>query len=275
MKRLIILFLFVTVKSYACDCKTPKTALEFFESEYVFKGKVTEKTYSNDLSTYTIKIDVLVHYKKSDSIPNHFYFTFNSIHNLEKTSCDFFIDKYEELLIYGKNNDNKLSFNLFCSNTKIITNKEINEKELLVLQNGNDFNLNNYIFNNDTSGFSFSRPLINIDSILLNVNKASFNKTSFVIIMLDMDEKGNLLKTNLMPRNETLEFEIKDSIFNLNIIKNKRYRKPENDFEKFALELIQIIKQWEPVIHQKSNLKVRFRKYVKLYFIDEKLIFEY
>lgn len=277
MRTIFILFILLFTSNYvlACDCEKPKIALEFYNSEYVFKGKVTQKVYSDDLSSYLLTVKVINHYKIKDSLPKEFQFSFRSKHNYNKNSCAFFIDKYESLLLYIKKDDNSYNFSLMCSNSKRITNKPIGTKELAILENFKKFNLNNYILENE-KGFSYSKPITNVDSIISTFKKNKIEKKQFSIVIVDIDEKGKLISANLHYKLEPIKYKIIDSIFGLNYLINKQYRKPENNFESVILNVSKKITDWIPYRNLKTGETVRHRKYLKFQSsIKGELIFEY
>ena len=262
---IIVLMSLFTIKLFACDCDLPKIALELYESDFVFKGKVTQKYYSTDLSKYTITVEAIKYYKGEENAPEVFTFTKKSIHNYEITSCDYIIDKFETLLLYVKFDGEKYNFGLMCSNSKRLNNnKKINKHELNILNNASKFDLSNYIIENER-GFSVSKPLTNGDSIASLYKLQDVKKTQFGIVFIDIDEEGKLMKANLVPKKGRVEYKIVDTIFNLNYIVNRKYIKPSNDFEKYILKISRKLKYWTSYTHLKTGLAVRHRKHVKFY----------
>ncbi len=256
------MLLFISSKLFACDCETPKIALEAYNSDYVFKGKVTQKFFSKDLSLYTITVKVLKHYKNSDSLPQEFKFTLPSRHNIEKTSCDYFIDKYEELLLYiKKKEDLSYGFDLMCSNSKKITNKQIRKTEMLILENINQFDIDNYVLEY-ARGFNSPKPLVNVDSIINLFNDNKTEPQKFSIVTIDLDKEGKLIKANLTHREGRIKYNVVDTIFGLNYIKNEQYHKPRNNFEELILKISEKITYWTPYKNLRTGKAVRFRKFL-------------
>ncbi|WP_407557720.1 hypothetical protein [Winogradskyella sp. 4-2091] len=166
-KRILtILTILISAITFACGCGIPKPILEFESAEYVFEGKVISKIYANDSLTYTVTFKISKHYKKGDN-PATIEFTFKSEgkYTGEWTSCDWSVNKEEFWLVYADLWKEKLTFGYFCSNSKPLDRKTISEKEQNVLNNGNSFKLENYIYQSETE-FNFTKPISNIDSIL-------------------------------------------------------------------------------------------------------------
>lgn len=253
MKKIIatlILTLFFT-RAFSCDCDVPKPALDFFSAEYVFEGKAVSKVYSSDSLTYKITFDISKHYKKGNE-PKTLEFTLNSegLYTGIWTSCDWNVTIGENWLVYAKRRNNKLTFGYFCSNSRPIDKRIISEKEKRVLDNGNSFKLENYIYfvEND---FNYPNPLTNIDSIL-NLGKIKHYEKPHTFLRLLIDDKGQLKKVTT-----NRDFEIKtDTLFNLPTEFNISIKKPLTEFQKDAIELVSKISKWQIKRHKESNIPV-------------------
>lgn len=271
MKKILIIIaiLFNYYSVLACDCEQPKTILEFYDSEYVFEGKVINKTYSDDSLMYNITVKVLKHYKENSHYPNIFNFEFKSEFNSTVTSCDSHISNNDELLIYAKKLNNKLYFNLKCSNSKKLNSKELTTSELNILENGNDFKLSNYIYQNE-SYFNYVRPITDID-LILNKSVDKSYKNSFIILKLLINDKGNLER---IAKADNLHL-IEDSIYKI----PKTYKIDASiintEFEKDAISFAEQINEWEIKRHYKTNIAVSYIKNIILTFNNDSKKWEY
>ncbi|MEH6657687.1 hypothetical protein [Leeuwenhoekiella marinoflava] len=262
----IILFFFsYSIDVLACSCEIPKPALEFYASDYVFEGKAVSKTYAADSLTYTVKFEVLKHYKDEGEpkfmdyeLPAEGEFTGRF------TSCDWNVEVGEKWLVYSKPYKGMQSFSFNCSNSHPIINRfKVFPAEQKVLDNGNSIDLSNYRF-----VYLNAKPITNLDSILsiFNSKKLNLKSKTFAPIYIDVDKEGNLTQANMHPR-EKMELEVVDTIFGLNIPKNK-FVEPRNRFEAVALEIANKIKKWEPYILYDKKVKYRT---TLIFVLDENL----
>lgn len=255
----------------ACDCDVPKPILEFQSSNYVFEGKVISKTYSSDSLYYTVTFEIFKHYKEGET-PKNLKFTFKSESEFtgEWTSCDWSVEKDETWLVYAKNRNEKLTFGYFCSNSKPIGKKEIPIRERKILDQANQFDINNYIFTSIDGHFTNSKPKIELDSLLERYSHKQYGKSyseNRVDIVVDIDENGNLLAANLTSKEHSkIEFsEASDSIYNLDKPKNIKIRKPETEFEKDMLEVASKLRKWDITYLSQTETPVRIRKFLQFY----------
>jgi hypothetical protein len=262
----ILLSFFTILKGFGCECFPEKPAIEFYSSQYVFQGTITSKVYAQDSLTYTVTFDIEKHYKKGDS-PNKLDFTLvsESKYTGYWTSCDWHANVNQTWLVYTSSWGGKLSFSGICSNSKVLNSREIDKNEQIVLNNGNKLNLDDYIFDYER-GFTTPRPITSIDSIITKYDSYE-NENNYIVIALDIDKRGRLIKANLAPT-EKPEIEVIDSIFNLNKFKNKEYRKPKSTYEKDVLEIARQIKSWKPKVFIKTEEPVKARVFLK-FFIDK------
>lgn len=242
----------IASKSFACSCDTPKPAIEFYQSDYVFNGQAVEKVYSSDSLTYTVTFKVSKHFKNSDN-PNFLKFKLNSEGEItgKFTSCDWSVDKGETWLVYAKEIDGELNFQFYCSNSKPLGRLKIFPAEEKVLNNGNKLDLTNYRYNHP------GKPITNIDSLERLYKEYTFDPSSIAFIWVDVNEKGKLERANLVPRGER-KFEVIDTIFDMNKFKNER-QKPKNKFEEIAVELANKIKTWEQYYFLDLENPVKYR----------------
>jgi len=247
----------MTARIFACSCETPRPAVEFYQSEYVFEGKVIEKVYDSDSLTYTVIFEISKHYKHGEN-PEFLKFKLSSEGEItgQFTSCDWNVEKGEKWLVYARKFRDKLTFSYYCSNSKIINERYIQFEEQKVLNNGNEINLYKYrhTFNN-------AKTLINIDSILENYRKERFKPSSFAPIIIDVNKEGELTNANLFPR-KNYEKEVVDTIFGLNLIKNK-HEPPKSEFQNLALEIARKLDKWQQYYYLDLKYPVRYRTILK------------
>ncbi|MDT0690634.1 hypothetical protein RM549_12615 [Salegentibacter sp. F188] len=252
--------LLIVGKSFACSCDTPKPAIEFYESHYVFEGEVIEKIYASDSLTNTVTFEISKHYKDGDN-PQFLKFKLNSEAEVTGlySSCYWTAKKGDKWLVYAKKKDGELDFQFFCSNSKPLGRLKIYPSEQKVLDNGNKLDLNQYRY----TAYS-AKPITNVDSILEKYQNQKFAPSkTFASVWLDIDKHGNLKKANLHP-NQELEYEEIDTIFGMNQFKNV-YREPNSDLEKTALEIAEKIKEWEKYYYLDLEEPVKYRKWLKIY----------
>lgn len=266
MKK-VILTLFaslISVLSFACDCIGINPILEFYSSEYVFEGKIISKVYAKDSLTYKVTFDISKHYKKGDSPKTlDFDITTEGKYTGLWDSCEWSADKNENWLVYAYLDEGKLAFSGMCSNSKVINNRPINSTEQKILDNGNSFKLEDYIFENEY-GFNYCVNITDIKSIL-EKGKIKDYKNSTTILNLSIDSNGNLKSVN---RQSEL-IRKKHTIFNLTTEVEYSNREPLTEFEKDAIELIRQVEKWEIKKHEKTGVNVPYIRHIWVYY-DEK-----
>ncbi|SEA71524.1 hypothetical protein [Bizionia paragorgiae] len=266
MKKIIttlILILFFT-KTFACSCEVPKPALEFYSAEYVFEGRAVSKVYASDSLTYTISFDILKHYKNGDN-PKTLDFTLKSEgeYTGQITSCDWNVEIGENWLVYARFRKDKLTFGYYCSNSRPIDKRTFSEKEQKVLDNGNSFKLDNYIYFVENN-FNYPQPITNVDSIL-KLGKIKKYEKPHSFLRLLIDENGNLI---YVTTNRGYKLEI-DSNFNLPTKFEVSISKPLTEFQKDAIELVSKITKWEIKRHNESNIPVTSMRGFNISFDNE------
>ena len=247
-----IIFISTTIKSFACSCETPKPAIEFYESTYVFEGEVIDKVYASDSLTNIITFEISKHYKVGD-YPKQLKFQLNSEEEVTGlySSCYWTAEKGEKWLVYAKEIDGELKFHFYCSNSKPLERLKIYPTEQKVLNNGNNLDLTNYRYNHSGD------PISSIDSLQKLYEKYKFDPSNFAFIWVDVNENGRLERANLVPRNER-KFEIIDTIFDMNKFKNEP-QKPRTKFEEIAVEIANKIKTWEKYYILDLKIPVKYR----------------
>ncbi len=267
----LVVFIFSFLKTNACSCDIQKPIVEFQSSKYVFEGKVISKVYAKDSLTYRVTFSITKHYKKSDN-PKTLELTLKSEgkYTGEWTSCDWNVNKNENWLVYSYYWKGKLTFRYYCSNSKPIEKRIISEREQKILDNGNEFKIDKYTFTNSDGHFTNAKPKVDLDSILRsykNKNYAEKYNENRVDIVVDIDNKGNLISANLTSKEHmTVENnEIIDSIYNLNKPKNVKIRKAKTNFEKDILKIVNNLKVWEKTFIEGTKTSVRIRKFLQFY----------
>lgn len=209
---------------------------------------------------------MLEHFKNRATQPKELKFTFKSEYDKIVTSCDFHINNSDRLLVYAKRNKESLNFDLVCSNSKRLSNKKINSNELVILENGNNLKLNDFIYQYET-GFNNPKPVSNIDSIFETSLVKNYD-SSFTILKLLIDESGNL-KSVATYRNFYL---VNDPVFNLPVKFILDDSIKISELESDAISLVRQIKKWEIKRHNKSGESVSYIKnLIIMYDKDEKV----
>lgn len=272
MKKQILTFLllFLIGKTFACSCDIPKPILEFKSAEFVFEGKVISKIYAKDSLTYNVIFEISKHYKDGVK-PKTMEFTLRSEGKYTGvlTSCDWNVNKGEKWLIYVYYRDEKLTFSYYCSNSKHLDRRTITKNEQKVLDNGNSFKLENYIYQNEPE-FNYTKPISNIDSIL-KIAKIKEYERPYTWLKLFIDKKGNL---NYVTTGANYQLKT-DSIFNLPTEFKIILRKPITKFEKEAIELVKKITKWEIKRHKKTNIPVPYIRHLTIQFDKVKKKWKY
>ena len=258
MRKILTFIVFLIVsKSFACSCDTPKPAIEFYQSDYVFEGEVIEKVYSSDSLNYTLTFQIAKHYKKNDN-PKFLKFQLPSEGEItgKFTSCDWNVEKGENWLVYAKNKNGKLHFQFYCSSSKPLDRFKIDASEQKILDNGQKLDLTQYRYN-----FIGADAITDVDSILRDYQKRKFDPSEFAFIWLDVDNNGKIETANLAPRSQR-SFEVIDTIFGLNNYANE-FEPPRSDFEKTAVEIARKIKEWEKYYYLDLGVPVKYRTFLR------------
>lgn len=267
-----ILFFVGCIRSFACDCDSPKPILEFYSSKYVFEGLVTNKKFSKDSATYTIKIKVIKNYKKG-SIQKELSFTFYyKKENAVGSSCYSEVYKNQKLLVFASEYKGKLVFDTMCSNSQVIREHGVDSLLQKVLDHGNEFKLEDYIYGNELNvryEFNIPKPITNIDSIF-KYEKAYKNDKSFGLFALFINKKGELVSVfNFLDWHYSYgEFKF-DPVFGLLKDFHVKSKRPLNDFEIHIIELLKKVKTWELKRNNESQIAVDYMAFIYVEF-DEK-----
>lgn len=266
--KYLLLILLFSIKGFACSCDTPKPAVEFYESSYVFEGEVIKEKYASDSLTKTVTFKISKHYKNGDN-PKYLDFELNSESEVtgRYSSCYWTANLGEKWLVYAKKRDGQLKFHFFCSNSEYLDESKISLTEQKVLDNGNKLELTDYRYQ-----FFQAKPLTNVDSILKPYKNKRFDPSGFAPFWVDVNENGLLETVNLSPRRK-LNYEVIDTIFGMNQFKNE-YEKPRSNFERVALKIARKIKEWEKFYYLDLKESVKYRTYFKL-FIDKDSIIQF
>jgi hypothetical protein len=246
-----LVLILIFTKTFACSCEVPKPILEFYSAQYVFEGKVASKKYSSDSLTYTIKFNISKHYKNGDK-PETLEFNFKSEGKYTGvfTSCDWNVKQDENWIVYAHFRNDKLTFGFHCSNSKPIDWRMISEKEQKVLDNGNSFKLDKYIYFLE-NGFNNPQPVTNVDSIIKLGKIKNYEKPHSFLRLL-IDKNGNLIHVTTIRGYKTQI----DSNFNLPTKFEVSNSQPLTEFQKDAIELVSKISTWEIKRHKVTNTPV-------------------
>ncbi len=258
---LTILTILISALTFACSCDKINPIIEYYSSDYVFEGKIISKVYAKDSLTYKVTFDISKHYKNGD-FPKTLEFdvTAEGEYIGQWTSCDWRAKKNQNWLVYAYKHNGNLTFSGMCSNSKVTDNRPIGLREQKMLDNGNSFKIENYIFEYE-SGFNYCENITDINSIL-EKGKIKEYKTQTTLLNVSIDSNGNL-------KSVTRQRELirkKDSIFNLTIGIGDANRKPITEFEKDAIELIGLVKKWEIKKHEQTGINVPYIRHIWVYY---------
>ena len=261
-KRILtILSILISALTFACDCDDINPILEFYSSEYVFEGKIISKVYANDSLTYKVTFKISKHYKKGDSPKTlEFDVTAEKEYTGQWTSCDWRANKNQTWLVYAYKYKGNLTFSGMCSNSKVIDYRPISLREQKMLDNGNSFKIQNYIFEYE-SGFNYCINVTDINSIL-EKGKIKEYKNQTTLLNVSIDSNGNLKSVS---RQREL-IRKKDTIFNITTKIEDASKKPITEFEKDAIELIGKVKRWEIKKHEKTGINVPYLRHIWVYY---------
>ncbi len=261
-KRILtILTLLISALTFACSCDEINPIIEYYSSEYVFEGKIISKVYAKDSLTYKVTFDISKHYKNGD-FPKTLEFdvTAEGEYTGEWTSCDWNAKKNQNWLVYAYKYNGNLTFSGICSNSKVTDYRTIGLREQKMLDNGNSFKIENYIFEYE-SGFNYCKNITDINSIL-EKGKIKDYKKQTTLLNVSIDSNGKL-------KSVTRQRELirkKDSIFNLTIEIGDANRKPITEYEKDAIELIGQVKKWEIKKHEQTGINVPYIRHIWIYY---------
>jgi hypothetical protein len=261
-KRILtILTILISALTFACSCDEINPIIEYYSSEYVFEGKIISKVYAKDSLTYKVTFDISKHYKNG-GFPKRLEFdvTAEGEYTGEWTSCDWDAKKNQNWLVYAYKYKGHLTFSGICSNSKVTDYRPIGLREQKMLDNGNSFKIENYIFEYE-SGFNYCENITDINSIL-EKGKIKDYKKQTTLLNVSIDSNGNL-------KSVTRQRELirkKDSIFNLTIEIGDANRKAITEFEKDAIELIGQVKKWEIKKHEQTEINVPYIRHIWVYY---------
>jgi len=262
MKKLtLILFYLIAFKGYACDCNEISPIMEFYSSKYIFEGVIISKIYAKDSLTYKVTFDITKHYKTGDS-PKKLEFDLAAEEKYTGywTSCDWNAEKNQNWLVYAFLYNGKLTFSGMCSNSKITNYRPISSKEQKMLDNGNSFKIEDYIFEYE-GGFNYCENVTDINSILDNGKIKNYEKPG-TILNVFVDSNGNL-KSVIRKSELTTK---RDSIFDLTLEISEANLKPITEFEIDAIQLINQVKKWEIKKHNITNVNVPYIRHIWVFY---------
>ncbi len=257
----LLFFLLLSAKAVACDCELYNEALEFYSSEYVFEGKIISKVYAKDSLTYTVTFDITKHYKKG-ATPKTLAFKVSSEGEYRGywTSCDWSANLGERWLVYAYTHNNTLYFNGMCSNSRRIDRRQISQREQTLLNNGNAFRINDYIYEHENE-FNNCKNRTDIDPILAAAKTNNYKSQTASIYVL-VDTKGDLQSVYVRSRLRRKW----DSRFNLISAITESDKTPLTEFESAALELIKQVKKWEIKSHQGTGISVSYLRHIWVHY---------
>jgi len=171
--------------------------------------------------------------------------------------------KNEKIFKFEFDYYNPDDFFKLCSNSKPIDKRIISDKEQRVLDNGNSFELENYIYFVENN-FNYTKPITNIDSILKLGKVKNYEKPHSFLKLL-IDKEGHLI---YVTTNRGYKTEI-DSNFNIPTKFKVSISKPLTEFQRDAIELVSKISKWEIKRHKESNKPVVYIRGFSIAFDNE------
>jgi|TARA_B110000090_G_scaffold190181_1_gene221726 hypothetical protein len=258
----LVIFIFSFFKTIACSCETPIPIIEFDSSEFVFEGKAISKVYAKDSLTYKITFKISKHYKKGNNPKKLEFELENHDKSQIQSSCDWTVNKSENWLVYAYYWNDKLTFNYYCSNSKRLNTSSISLKERKMLENGNLFRIENYIFENDI-GFTyiFNMTVSDINSIL-NRGETKKHKSNSTRLTVHIKSNGNL--SSVIREKELIKK--KDSIFDFITEITDKNKTPISEFEKDAMKLVNKVEKWEIKKHDATKKNVSYIRNVEIFY---------
>ncbi|MDN3643148.1 hypothetical protein QWY87_10585 [Lutimonas halocynthiae] len=243
----------------ACDCEYPKPIMEFYSAEHVFEGKVISKTYTKDSLHFTVRLEALKHYKVGNN-PKYMDFTFSSEGRFTGviTSCDWFVEKNENWLVFTEIRNSRLTFNPMCSNSQLIKDG-ISKQMRDLLVKANSFNIHDYIFNPTEIQFN-SISNVKLDSLVGKIRKKLMGEPESLQLVMIIDEQGELEKVNAYfrpPYNIYKDMKF-DSIYGLIRDYSPKKRDSLKEIELNLIESISLLKTWNILSHKKTNVPVKY-----------------
>jgi hypothetical protein len=233
--------------------------MEFYTSEHVFEGKVISKTYAQDSLQFTVRLEVVKHFKDGAN-PKYMDFTFRSEGKYTgiTTSCDWFINKDENWLIFTHYINNKLSFNSMCSNSQFLKDG-ISKQMRAVLANANSFSIQDYIFNRFEGKF-ISDHHVKLDSLVKKLRKKLPEEPETIQLVMIINEQGRLEKVNayFMPPYHIYKDMEYDSIYRLIKDYHPHKRDSIKEIELHLMESISLIKNWNILIYEETNEPIKY-----------------
>ena len=245
----------------ACDCPDISPAIEFYESDYVFEGEIISKIYAKDSLTYNITFDIYKHYKNGD-YPKRIEFNLNAEGEYTGlwTSCDWTTYKGENWLVYAYTYKGKLTFSGMCSNSKQLDSHSISNYEKKILENGNTFDFQKYIYDGNDC-FFWDKTNSNIDSIFKS-GKIKNYENPYTWLKLFINKKGKLISVT-SGRNFSISY---DSIFGFPIDFKIVNRKPLTEFEKDAIKIVKQVDNWEIIKFRNTQIPIKQLKHLTVEF---------
>jgi len=134
MKYFLLLTGFlITLTANACDCMEPKFLEKYIQSDFVARITIT-KTFPNQGSSFYYKSDIVIHELFKGRLASSL-FIMGSSDGKQRTSCDVFLEKGSEMLVYAKKGNEDHYFFNSCAGYVVLGNirsdKEKRELEML------------------------------------------------------------------------------------------------------------------------------------------------
>ena len=213
--RLLILLLWIPLNAIACDCNIPKITDKYMQSEIVAKVKIVN-IYKNEDKSDVYRADIVIEDSFKGNLDLKSIFIIGKNDGRIGNSCDIFIPKGTELIIYAKQNEYGQYVIGMCSGL-VFLSKKVNSKEkkkicreidILHILKERKINLTNKInFKNDGK---INETLMNYEGV--------FSKKKFALYSIVFDKELNIVAVTEI---ETFDLSIDSQI--LEILKKSKW----------------------------------------------------
>ena len=279
---LLACFLFLLSYQHmtACQCDVPEKVIEFMAAPDVFLGRAVSKTYSEDKQYYTVKFEVIRHFKEGEN--NKKYYEFTLVAEGEYTgnfnTCDWNVDLGEVWVIYTWYCRDELRFGYNCSNSRPVRQLNTPLDEDRLVANTKILSLSDFIVDSSDGRFESSKPEINIDSLLRPYYQKDFGDAygdNFVNVITDIDTIGRVISISYHgPRQRAFSVDL-DHELGLNRYHPLKETEPATEFARDVMQELSKIKTWDPVYIAGSRIPVRYRNYMQFHKKKDSIIAHY
>ncbi|WP_224490889.1 hypothetical protein [Robertkochia flava] len=283
MKHLLLICLLLILSQHevrACQCDVPKKALEFIMAPDVFLAKAVSKNYTEDKQQYTIRFEVIRHFKKE---PHKKYYEFTLASEGEYTgafdSCDWNVEVGEVWVIYTYFREEALRFGYNCSNSRPIGDITGHLEEDRLTAGFENFDLSDFILSAPLDGrFEPSQPEMDIDSLLSTYYQKNYGESyaeNIAYVVADIDTTGTVLGiTYWDPQDKSPQLNL-DLLYGLNRYHPIEEKEPRTEFGRDVIRELKKIETWDPVCIEGTSIPVRYRNFMQFHKKKDSIIAHY